>query len=157
MTLLWHLVWLTVAAVIVLGACSLIVMALLCRPRRGLARAATPAMHGAAMTCRCRVRETMRRHPSPQFGQFFRFSENFAALASLSSPVLPGALTMPSGVHAIAELRASFVADNATEELVTLARSGDRAGFDALASCLMATEQIAECWTGVRVRLGMSP
>ena len=99
----------------------------------------------------------MRRHPSPQFGQFFRFSENFAALASLSSPVLPGALTMPSGVHAIAELHASFVADNATEELVTLARSGDRAGFDALASCLMPTEQIAECWTGVRVRLGMSP
>jgi len=117
-------------------------------------------MHGAAMTCRCRVRETMRRHPSPQFGQFFRFSENVTALSGEYSGGQFGrvdALTMPSGVHAIAELHASFVADNATEELVTLARSGDRAGFDALASCLMPTEQIAECWTGVRVRLGMSP
>jgi len=43
MTLLWHLVWLTVAAVIVLGACSLIVMALLCRPPKDwLARRPPP-------------------------------------------------------------------------------------------------------------------
>jgi len=66
-------------------------------------------------------------------------------------------LTQPATTTVLAQLRVDVVADNATEELVTLARSGDRAGFDALASCLMPTEQIAECWTGVRVRLGMSP
>ena len=44
--------------------------------------------------------------------------------------------------------------DNATEELLALARSGDRAGFDALAGCLMPAEKVGECWSGARQRLG---
>lgn len=43
--------------------------------------------------------------------------------------------------------------DNAAEELVGLARAGDRVGFDALAACLMPAAQIAECWAGARRRL----
>ena len=46
------------------------------------------------------------------------------------------------------------VPDNATAELVELARAGKRAEFDVLAACLMPREQIATCWAGTRVRLG---
>ncbi len=51
--------------------------------------------------------------------------------------------------------RALAPGDNAAEELVALARGGDRAGFDALASCLMPVDQVAECWAGARRRLGL--
>ena len=50
----------------------------------------------------------------------------------------------------------SVVGDNASSELVDLARAGDRDGFDALASCLMPADTIAECWNGVRRRLRLS-
>ena len=46
--------------------------------------------------------------------------------------------------------------DNATEELVALAREGKREEFDALAGCLMPANEIAACWTGTRCRLGLA-
>lgn len=51
----------------------------------------------------------------------------------------------------------TVVPDNASEELVALARTGDRDAFDALAACLMPPESVAECWAGTRVRLGLAP
>jgi len=47
--------------------------------------------------------------------------------------------------------------DNASAELVGLARAGDREGFRALAGCLMPAAQVEECWRGVRARLGHRP
>ena len=44
--------------------------------------------------------------------------------------------------------------DNASAELVDLARAGDESGFRALASCLMPAGEVEECWHGVRARLG---
>lgn len=61
----------------------------------------------------------------------------------------------PHGVNDTSPAAAS--PDNATEELIALVRAGDRGAFDALASCLMPLEQIAECWAGTRVRLGLAP
>ena len=49
------------------------------------------------------------------------------------------------------------VGDNASAELIALARSGDREGFDAMAGCLMPSEAVAECWAGTRQRLGLGP
>lgn len=45
------------------------------------------------------------------------------------------------------------VGDNASAELVDLARAGDREGFRALASCLMPVKKVDECWSGTRKRL----
>lgn len=47
----------------------------------------------------------------------------------------------------------SPVSDNATEELLALAKSGDRAGFKELASVLMPMDEVDECWEGTRRRL----
>ena len=47
--------------------------------------------------------------------------------------------------------------DNASAELVGLARAGDREGFRALAGCLMPAAQVEECWRGTRARLGHRP
>ena len=46
--------------------------------------------------------------------------------------------------------------DNASGELVGLARACDYGGFRALASCLMPIDEIEECWRGARARLGRS-
>lgn len=45
-------------------------------------------------------------------------------------------------------------ADNASAELVDLARAGDRDAFAALAGCLMPAGEVDECWAGCRRRLG---
>lgn len=50
---------------------------------------------------------------------------------------------------------ASPALDNASQELVDLARQGDAAGFRALAACVMPVEEIGECWAGARRRLGL--
>ncbi len=47
------------------------------------------------------------------------------------------------------------LADNASQELVDLARAGDRDGFTALAGCLMPADEVEECWAGTRQRLGL--
>lgn len=46
--------------------------------------------------------------------------------------------------------------DNATDELLGFVKAGDRAGFDALASCLMPAHDAAACWIGTRARLGLT-
>ena len=47
--------------------------------------------------------------------------------------------------------------DNASAELIDLARIDDRDGFNALAACLMPPIRVAECWNGTRARLGLLP
>jgi hypothetical protein len=47
------------------------------------------------------------------------------------------------------------VEDNATSELVDLARRGDHALFVELASLLVPSEKVEECWVGARRRLGL--
>lgn len=47
--------------------------------------------------------------------------------------------------------------DHAVEELVALARAGDRAGFDALASCLMPAGEVDAFWAGARLRVAAGP
>ena len=47
--------------------------------------------------------------------------------------------------------------DNAMQELLELAKAGDRLGFSAVAGCLMPKEEVDECWAGTRTRLGLVP
>lgn len=59
------------------------------------------------------------------------------------------------GLARVEDGHAALAQDNGSAELVELARAGDRAGFEALASCLMPPDDIEACWSGCRRRLGL--
>lgn len=75
---------------------------------------------------------------------------------------VPIAIAMPFGMIPLAcaefaEVGPPVGDDAAGQELVDRARANDEAGFRELAGCVMPSSEIDECWTGVRLRLGLPP
>ena len=81
-------------------------------------------------------------------------SSTAEAMRTLQEAVAEAAMRMHEAIRCRCVTHAAVVGDNATEELVDLARADQRAEFEALAACLMPKERIAECWRGARARIG---